>query len=309
MQNLLIEEGSVISVTNISLPKATFVKLQPQHVDFLDIHNPRAVLEHALRSYSCVTKGDVICLPYNNKNYHFMLKEVQPQDAACIIETDCNVDFDAPIGYKEPNSNSASTAKSSNTNFFANMPKQTASGTQSNRTSACPSPTISSTSGTSSALPGNKSEIDENLEHKGVRIENGAVIRPDESELMPTIDASMIAQRTGTTGVQNNAAIPISAPQVDYWAVNAGDGARLDGKKPVALKDKEGNEVDVRKARADAAAARQAAADAAKASFPGDKPVDTCVPKRKTKSRVGNKFSKIKQTSGVSFKGAENKLS
>jgi len=102
MQNLLIEEGSVISVRNVSLPKATFVKLQPQHVDFLEITNPRAVLEHSLRNFSCVTKGDVICLPYNNKNYHFELKEVRPQDAACIIETDCNVDFDAPVGYKEP---------------------------------------------------------------------------------------------------------------------------------------------------------------------------------------------------------------
>lgn len=102
MQNLLIEEGALLTVTNVSLPKATFVKLQPQHVDFLEISNPRAVLEHSLRNFSCVTKGDVICLPYNSKNYHFELKEVKPQDAACIIETDCNVDFDAPVGYKEP---------------------------------------------------------------------------------------------------------------------------------------------------------------------------------------------------------------
>mmetsp|Transcript_40673 Transcript_40673/g.95490 ORF Transcript_40673/g.95490 Transcript_40673/m.95490 type:complete len:100 (+) Transcript_40673:760-1059(+) len=57
MQNLLIEEGSILTITNVSLPKASFVKLQPQHVDFLEISNPRAVLEHALRSYSCVTKG------------------------------------------------------------------------------------------------------------------------------------------------------------------------------------------------------------------------------------------------------------
>ena len=52
-----------------------------------------------------------------------MLTEVQPQDAAYLIGTDCKVDFDAPVGYNEPNSNSVSTAKSSNTNFFANMPK------------------------------------------------------------------------------------------------------------------------------------------------------------------------------------------
>jgi len=133
MQNLLLEEGSLITVTNVSLPKATFVKLQPQSVDFLDIHNPRAVLEHALRSYSCVTKGDVICIPYNSKNYHFMLKEVKPQDAACIIETDCNVDFDAPVGYKEPDWKAMADKKSSDdaasaASSFANMPKQSAFG-------------------------------------------------------------------------------------------------------------------------------------------------------------------------------------
>jgi ubiquitin fusion degradation protein 1 len=27
--------------------------------------------------------------------------QVKPADAACIIETDCNVDFDAPVGYEE----------------------------------------------------------------------------------------------------------------------------------------------------------------------------------------------------------------
>ena len=48
------------------------------------------------------------------------------------------------------------------------MPKQTASGTQSNRTSVCPSPSISSASGTSSALLDDKFEIDDNLEQKGV---------------------------------------------------------------------------------------------------------------------------------------------
>jgi ubiquitin fusion degradation protein 1 len=78
MQNLLIEEGSLLTVTNVSLPKARFVKLQPQSTDFLEISNPRVVLEHALRNFSCVTLRDVIQIPYNNKNYHFELKDVQP---------------------------------------------------------------------------------------------------------------------------------------------------------------------------------------------------------------------------------------
>ncbi len=35
------------------------MKFQPQHVDFLDVSNPRAVLEKSLRSFSCVTKVGV----------------------------------------------------------------------------------------------------------------------------------------------------------------------------------------------------------------------------------------------------------
>ncbi len=37
----------------------TFAKIQPHSKDFLDISNPRAVLEKHLRDYSCMTKGDV----------------------------------------------------------------------------------------------------------------------------------------------------------------------------------------------------------------------------------------------------------
>ena len=102
MQNLLLEEGSLLTVRNVSLPKANMIKLQPQSTDFLEISNPRAVLEHALRNFSCVTIDDVLPIPFNNKVYHLQLKEVKPAPAACIIETDCNVDFEAPVGYEEP---------------------------------------------------------------------------------------------------------------------------------------------------------------------------------------------------------------
>lgn len=102
MSNLMLPEGGLIQVKNVSLPKATYVKFQAQSVDFLDINNPRAVLEYTLRSFSCVTKGDQLCIPYNNKKYYLEVKEVKPADAACIIECDCKVDFDAPVGYKEP---------------------------------------------------------------------------------------------------------------------------------------------------------------------------------------------------------------
>ncbi|KAG8186710.1 hypothetical protein JTE90_015647 [Oedothorax gibbosus] len=102
MRNLLLEEGGMLHIENSTLPVATFSKFQPQSEDFLDITNPKAVLENALRNFACLTTGDLIAIDYNNKIYEFCVLETRPQKAVSIIECDMNVDFDAPVGYKEP---------------------------------------------------------------------------------------------------------------------------------------------------------------------------------------------------------------
>ncbi|CAE6000255.1 unnamed protein product [Arabidopsis lyrata] len=102
MQNLLLQEGDIVRVRNVTLPKGTYVKLQPHTTDFLDISNPKAILETALRNYSCLTTGDSIMVPYNNKKYFIDIVETKPANAISIIETDCEVDFAPPLDYKEP---------------------------------------------------------------------------------------------------------------------------------------------------------------------------------------------------------------
>lgn len=102
MRNLLLEEGGIVNVENISLPVANFAKFQPQAPDFLDIHNPKAVLENALRNFACLTTGDMIAIKYNKKIYELCVLELQPKTAVSIIECDMRVDFAAPVGYKEP---------------------------------------------------------------------------------------------------------------------------------------------------------------------------------------------------------------
>jgi len=101
MQNLLVEEGSLINVKNVSLPKASFVKFRAQSVDFLEVSNPRALLEVALRKFTCLTLGDTICIPHSGSKFYLDVREVQPNGAASIIETDCNVDFEEPLGYQD----------------------------------------------------------------------------------------------------------------------------------------------------------------------------------------------------------------
>jgi len=112
MQNLCLTEGSLVHVKNVTLPKATFVKIRPQSIDFLDISNPRAVLEASLRKFSCMTVGDTICLRFNENNYFLDVRQVKPEDAACIIETDCEVDFEPPVDYVPPSASSPPTSSS-----------------------------------------------------------------------------------------------------------------------------------------------------------------------------------------------------
>ncbi|CAH2986191.1 unnamed protein product [Chilo suppressalis] len=101
MANLLLEEGASLQIENVSLPVATFSRFQPLSEDFLDITNPKAVLENCLRNFSCLTTGDVIAIKYNSKVYELCVLETKPGDAVIIIECDMNVEFAPPVGYKE----------------------------------------------------------------------------------------------------------------------------------------------------------------------------------------------------------------
>lgn len=114
MQNLLVSEGSMITISNVNLPKGTFVKFRPQTSDFLKIANPKAVLEATLRTFTCLTKGDTIAISYNNKVYYIDVLEVAPGVAISIIETDVNVEFEAPSDYVEPTVKKEADVKTKN---------------------------------------------------------------------------------------------------------------------------------------------------------------------------------------------------
>jgi len=102
MEFLGIKEGGYVTVFQKELVKGTFVKIQPHSKAFLDIHNPQAVLEKHLRSFSAMTKGDVFAFKYAGTNYKFNVLEVKPANAVSIIETDINVEFAPPLDYEEP---------------------------------------------------------------------------------------------------------------------------------------------------------------------------------------------------------------
>ncbi|KAG9318814.1 UFD1-domain-containing protein [Chiua virens] len=103
MKTLRLEEGDAIRITGTELPKGKFVKLQPQTVHFLEISDPKAVLEQALRNFSALTQGDIIEISYNSMVFGFLLMEATPGGSGiCVLDTDLEVDFAPPVGYVEP---------------------------------------------------------------------------------------------------------------------------------------------------------------------------------------------------------------
>ncbi|XDG02942.1 hypothetical protein ABKA04_002557 [Annulohypoxylon sp. FPYF3050] len=105
MQTLQLDVGDMIQIKTTSLELAKMVKLQPQSTNFLDISDPKAVLEKAFRNFATLTKGDVFNFEYNDEVYEVAVLEVKPETekmGVCMIETDVSVEFAPPVGYVEP---------------------------------------------------------------------------------------------------------------------------------------------------------------------------------------------------------------
>ena len=105
MQTLLLEPGDLLQTKSTDLPPGSFIKLQPQNTNFLEISDPKAVLETAFRNFSCLTVGDIFTFSYNETIYEIAVLQVKPDDevkhAVSVQETDLEVDFAPPVGYQE----------------------------------------------------------------------------------------------------------------------------------------------------------------------------------------------------------------
>lgn len=105
MQTLCLEPGDLVQIKSTDLPSGKFIKLQAQSTSFLDISDPKAVLENAFRNFSCLTKGDIFTFEYNEQIYEMAVLETKPEaekNAIGVVETDLEVDFAPPLGYEEP---------------------------------------------------------------------------------------------------------------------------------------------------------------------------------------------------------------
>lgn len=133
MAVLELEPGDLLQTKSTDLLPGSFIKLQPQNVNFLDISDPKAVLETAFRNFSCLTLGDIFTFSYNDTIYEIAVLEVKPdgdKHAISVQETDLEVDFAPPVGYQEPQKTSGtSTPRSINSTMAGKGGMMHAEGT------------------------------------------------------------------------------------------------------------------------------------------------------------------------------------
>ncbi|KAK9237857.1 ubiquitin fusion degradation protein UFD1-domain-containing protein [Lipomyces kononenkoae] len=89
----------VVQISPCNLPKGTFVSLCPLDANYLTIDdNWKALLESALQaSYTTLTEGQTFSIvnPATQEIITLLVKNLQPENAVCIVETDLTVDITA----------------------------------------------------------------------------------------------------------------------------------------------------------------------------------------------------------------------
>jgi ubiquitin fusion degradation protein 1 len=101
MEGLNVQPMEMVTLKTVILPKATYVKLRPQKKAFIELYNPKAVLENKLTGYAALSVGDAVAVAYQGEVYLIDILELKSGANAChaasIVDTELNVDFDRPL--------------------------------------------------------------------------------------------------------------------------------------------------------------------------------------------------------------------
>jgi len=105
MNNIGIREGQEVEIEKICPVQGTYIKLRPHKTEFINLSNPKAVLEKIMsRDYPVVSQGQTIEIYYEDLNckYRIDIVETNPAEIISIVNTDINIDFEQPLDYVEP---------------------------------------------------------------------------------------------------------------------------------------------------------------------------------------------------------------
>jgi len=105
MNNIAVTEGGQVEIEKVSPAQGTYMKLRPHKTEFINLDNPRTILEKIMsRDYPVVSQGQTLELYSKelDKKYLVDIVETKPEEVIGIVNTDINIDFEQPLDYVQP---------------------------------------------------------------------------------------------------------------------------------------------------------------------------------------------------------------
>ena len=81
-----VEEGSPAQISLVTdmkkkgVKQAHFIKLRPHKTKFIELDNPKAVLEFQLRNFTCLHEGDTITINTFSGKFEIDIMEIKPKN-------------------------------------------------------------------------------------------------------------------------------------------------------------------------------------------------------------------------------------
>jgi len=103
MQNLGLQEGTLVRLQRADIKKAVFLQLQPQENGFnnmLKRHGSKELLEACLIKYSVLTVGQIFVVEWKGRTWSIRVLDAKPEKTVALVNSDPKVDL-TPLPFNE----------------------------------------------------------------------------------------------------------------------------------------------------------------------------------------------------------------
>jgi len=103
LNRLCMSDGDSITVSQAKdVPTGEFLKIKPFETAFIELGDPKAVLEKFIStSYPILSQGEIIVIKDLDNEYHIEIMECKPNTTIQTLNCDINLEFEEPYDYVE----------------------------------------------------------------------------------------------------------------------------------------------------------------------------------------------------------------
>jgi len=102
MEYLKLKDGdNTIIQSFLDAKKGSYIKIRPMQTIFIELSNPKTVIENKIKSYAVLFQGQQIIFKHLGIEYNFLVVKTEPSNVISITDVDNVIlEFEEPADYK-----------------------------------------------------------------------------------------------------------------------------------------------------------------------------------------------------------------